>query len=374
MKLSQIPGLEDLKEKLFRNVESGKVAHAQLFAGQEGSGNLALAIAYATVLNCTSRTKNDACGECPSCQKIAKYIHPDLHFVFPVSATKKIKGKDVVSDNYIGSWRSFVTLHPFGNAIEWIQEFGGEDKQLNISREESRNILKKLSLKSFEGSYKVMIIWLAEYMHSSAANALLKLLEEPPERTVFLLVTNDYEKIIGTILSRVQMLKIRPFNKPEIAEYLSAHYELELAKAQQISRISSGDLGYAIRLINEVEDGTGKMFQEWMRICFKKEYGEMVKWADDFFKTSKVNQRGLFQYGLTILRDSLLLSNGANSIVANTGMEGEFVSKFAGTLDLEKLQSLYQLLNSSIYHLERNGNVKIIFLETSLRISSVFNP
>ena len=183
MKLSQIPGLEDLKEKLFRNAESGKVAHAQLFAGQEGSGNLALAIAYATILNCTDRVSDDACGVCPSCQKISKYIHPDLHFVFPVSSTKNVTGKNVVSDNYINSWRSFVNQHPFGTATEWIQEFGGEDKQLNISREESRNILKKLTLKSFEGTYKVMIIWLAEYMHSSAANALLKLLEEPPERT-----------------------------------------------------------------------------------------------------------------------------------------------------------------------------------------------
>src|SRR5210317_1449692 len=204
MKLSEIPGLNSIKEKLLRTIESGKVAHAQMFSGPEGSANMALALAYATLLNCTDKTNRDACGECPSCQKINKFIHPDLHFVFPVSAAKNKTGKDVISDSFIAEWRSFLAQNPYGGAMEWSQEFGGENKQLNISREESRNILKKLTLKSFEGEYKVMLIWLAEYMHPAAANALLKLLEEPPEKTVFLLVTYDSEQIIGTILSRVQ--------------------------------------------------------------------------------------------------------------------------------------------------------------------------
>jgi len=373
MKFSQIPGLLDVKEKLFRTVESGKVAHAQLFAGSDGSANLAMAIAYATVLNCTNRTNDDACGECPSCQKIGKYIHPDLHFVFPVSSTKNKTGKDVVSDSFIAEWRSFLKQHTFGGATEWAQEFGGEDKQLNISREESRNILKKLSLKSFEGQYKVMIIWLAEYMHPSAANAILKLLEEPPERTVFLLVTNDHERIIGTIISRVQLLKIRPFNKNEIADYLISNYNLEQEKSSQIASIASGDLNHAIYLISEVEDGTHEIFQQWMRICFSNDFEKMVIWADNFFKSTKTNQKGLFQYGLTILRDALLIANGASDIVNTQEKEGKFIADFAKIMNLQKLHNLYQLLNSGIYHLERNGNVKIIFLETSLKISSTFN-
>jgi DNA polymerase-3 subunit delta' len=373
MKFSEIPGLADVKQKLFRTVENEKVAHAQLFAGSEGSANLALAIAYATVLNCTSRTNDDACGECPSCIKISKYIHPDLHFVFPVSSTKKITGKEVISDSFIGEWRAFLKPNAFRGAEEWSQEFGGEDKQLNISREESRQILKKLSLKSFEGAYKVMIIWLAEYMHPSAANALLKLLEEPPERTVFLLVTNDHEKIIGTILSRVQLLKIRPFNKTEIADYLVSHYNVAEEKASQIAGISSGDLNHAVKLISEVEDGTHEMFRQWMRICFQNDYARMVAWADDFFKSSKLSQKGLFQYGLAMVRDSLLQAMGTPNLVHANEKEQEFITNFAGTMNLQKLQNLYQQLNSGIYHLERNGNVKIIFLETSLQISSIFN-
>ena len=373
MKFSEIPGLADVKQKLFRTVENEKVAHAQLFAGSEGSANLALAIAYATVLNCTGRTNDDACGECPSCIKISKYIHPDLHFVFPVSSTKKITGKEVISDSFIGEWRAFLKPNAFRGAEEWSQEFGGEDKQLNISREESRQILKKLSLKSFEGVYKVMIIWLAEYMHPSAANALLKLLEEPPERTVFLLVTNDYEKIIGTILSRVQLLKIRPFNKTEIADYLVSHANVAEEKASQIAGISSGDLNHAVKLISEVEDGTHEMFRQWMRICFQNDYARMVAWADDFFKSSKLSQKGLFQYGLAMVRDSLLQAMGTPDLVHANEKEQEFITNFAGTMNLQKLQNLYQQLNSGIYHLERNGNVKIIFLETSLQISSIFN-
>jgi len=372
MKFSEIPGLISTKEKLFRSIESGKVAHAQMFAGPEGSANLALALAYATLLNCTDRTGQNACGECPSCVKINKLIHPDLHFVFPVSSTKNKTGKEVISDSFITEWRGFLTQNPYASAFEWSQEFGGENKQLNISREESRNILKKLSLKSFEGKYKVMIIWLAEYMHPSAANALLKLLEEPPENTVFLLVTEDSEKIIGTILSRVQLLKIRPFNKEEISNYLVAQCQLDSEKASQIASICSGNLNQAIRLIDEVEDDTQTMFQEWMRICFSNNYTQMVDWAEGFSKSNKINQKGLFQYGLSILRDALLMQNGASNIVTLNEKEGDFVAKFSKTLNLNKLQKLYQFMNSAYYHLERNGNPKIIFLDTSLQITSTF--
>lgn len=372
MRFSEIPGLTSIKEKLFRTVESGKVAHAQMFAGAEGSANLAMALAYATLLNCTNRNDQDACGECPSCQKIGKFIHPDLHFVFPVSSTKSKTGKDVISDGFISEWRKFLVENKYAGPVEWSQQFGGENKQLNISREESRNILKKLSLKSFEGEYKVMIIWLAEFMHPSAANALLKLLEEPPDNTVFLLVTNDYEKIIGTILSRVQLLKIRPFNKTEISGYLETHYNLDVEKASQIASISSGDLNHAIKLINEVEDDTHGMFQEWMRICFSNNYLQMVNWADDFSKANKINQKGLFQYGLSILRDSLLMQNGASEIVNANGKEVDFIANFSKALTLDKLQKLYELMNTAFYHLERNGNPKIIFLDTSLQITSTF--
>ena len=237
MRFADIPGLEELKDQLMRNIDSGMVAHAQMFAGPSGSAKLALALAYATTLNCTNRQEMDACGECPSCHKISKYIHPDLHFAFPVSTAPSKQGKPAISDTFISDWRNFLDKNLYAGAFEWSQEYGGEDKQLNISREESRQIVKKLTLKSFEGAFKIMIIWLPEYMHPAAANALLKLLEEPPESTVFLMISDDHEKIIGTILSRVQLLRIRPFKQSEIAKYLQEHLDVQEAKANQIAGI-----------------------------------------------------------------------------------------------------------------------------------------
>lgn len=372
MTFSDIPGLESTKEKLYRTIESGKIAHAQLFAGSQGSANLSMAIAYAALLNCTNRIDRDACGECPSCQKIRKSIHPDLHFVFPVSSTKDITGNKVISDSFIADWRKFIHQNPYGGTYEWSMEFGGENKQLNISKEESRNIIKKLSLKSFEGEYKVMIIWLAEYMHPAAANAILKLLEEPPEKTVFLLISYDHEQIISTILSRVQLLKIKSFNKEEISNYLVERYEINTDKAMQIANIASGDLNLAIKMIDEVEDDTHQLFQEWMRICFKIDHSKMVEWADNFSKANKISQKGLFQYGLTILHESLLIQNGASETINLTDSENEFATNFSKAIDFPKLDKLYNLLNSAYYQLERNGNPKIIFLDTSLQITSIF--
>jgi DNA polymerase-3 subunit delta' len=207
-------------------------------------------------------------------------------------------------------------------------------------------------------------------MHPSAANAILKLLEEPPEKTIFLLVTYDQEQIISTILSRVQLLKIRQFSKDEIKDYLVQKYNLEPAKASQLASISSGDLNQAIKLINEVEDDTHTMFQEWMRICFRNNQPQMVGMADNFFAANKINQKGLFQYGLTILRDALFFQN--NNSESINGYDNTFVENFSKTLDLDKMERLYNLLNTAIYHLERNGNAKIIFLDTSLQITSVF--
>lgn len=372
MVFEDIPGLVDVKEKLFRAIELEKIAHAQLFSGPEGSANLAMAIAYAAALNCGERKGSDACGQCPSCQKINKAIHPDVHFVFPVSPAKNKSGKDVVSDSFIEDWREFISKSIYSGPFEWSAEFGGENKQLNISREESRNILKKLSLKSFEGGYKVMIIWLPEFMHNAAANALLKMLEEPPEKTVFLLVTNDHERIITTILSRAQLLKIPAFTKEETAQFLIARYETQQSRAEQIASIAGGNLNHAVRLVNELEDDTHSMFQGWMRSCFSSNYRSLIEFADELSKANKILQKGILQYGLSILRESLLINSGAGDLVYEQAEKKAFVDNFAKTLSYDKLSRIYDLLNNAFYHLERNANPKITFLDTSLLITSAF--
>jgi len=372
MRFSEIPGHKDTKVKLLRTVEAGKISHAQLFAGPEGSANLSMALAYATYLNCTNKKDADSCGECPSCKKADKLIHPDLHLIFPVSSAKNKTGKDVVSDTFISDWREFILQNPYAGPMEWSVAFGGENKQLNISREESRNIIKKLSLKSYEGEYKIMLIWLAEFMHPSAANALLKLLEEPPDKTVFLLVTNDPEQIIGTILSRVQQLTVRAFTNEEISEELMRRFQITGEKAFQLSNIANGSLNQAFNLISEDEDHSNTSFQEWMRICFKNNHPLMVNWADEFNKMSKTHQKGLFQYGLSMVRNSLLSQNNLSKLMHAHEKDKTFAENFSKTLSLSQLEKLYKLLNSAFYHLERNGNPKIIFLDTSLQISAAF--
>jgi DNA polymerase-3 subunit delta' len=372
MRFSDIPGLRTAKEKLLRTIQTGKIAHAQMFSGPEGSANLAMALAYASLLNCTKPHDGDSCGECASCKKADKLIHPDLHFVFPVSSTKNITGKDVVSDAFIADWRQFIIHNPYGGPMEWSLAFGGENKQLNISREESRNILRKLSLMPYEGEYKIMIIWLAEYLHASAANALLKLLEEPPDKTVFLLVTYDSEQIISTILSRVQLLKIRPFTNDEVVGYLMQKHGLGIDEAYKTASIVSGDINHALKMVTEEDDGSSASFQEWMRICFTNNYQKMVEWADNFSSATKINQKGLFQYGLSIIRDALLSQNSLKDLVNTTDSDKKFADNFAKVLGLDQLEILYKLLNTAYYHLERNANPKITFLNTSLQISAAF--
>lgn len=372
MRFSDIPGLSTAKEKLYRTIQTGKIAHAQMFSGPEGSANLAMALAYASLLNCTNPIDGDSCGVCASCKKADKLIHPDLHFVFPVSSAKNKTGKDVVSDTFITEWRQYIIENPYGGPMEWSLAFGGENKQLNISREESRNILRKLSLMSYEGEYKIMIIWLAEYLHPSAANALLKLLEEPPERTVFLLVTYDSEQIISTILSRVQLLKIRPFTNDEVAGYLIAKHRISRDEAFKAASIVSGDMNHAQKIISESDDESSASFQEWMRICFSNNYQKMVEWADNFSNATKINQKGLFQYGLSIIRDALLYQNSLKELVHTSDSDKKFSDNFAKALRLDQLEKLYTLLNTAYYHLERNANPKITFLDTSLKVSVAF--
>ncbi len=372
MRFSEIPGLSNIKEKLVRAIETGKVAHAQMFSGPEGSGNLTLALAYATMLNCTNPKNGDSCGECPSCRKTDKLIHPDVHFVFPVSNVKQTSSDNVVSDTYIGEWRKFVGQNPYGSSMEWAITFAAENKQLNISREESRNIVRKLSLKSYESKYKIMIIWLAEYLHPSAANALLKLLEEPPENTVFLLVTYDSEQIIGTILSRVQLVKIRAFNNPEVEGYLTDQPGVAADKASFIATMASGNLNQARKLLDDDETGTSAFFQEWMRICFMCAYDRMVQTAENFANSSKINQKAMFQFGMTIVRDALLTQNGADALIHGANAEKKFASDFSKAMKLVQLEKLYGLFNQANYHLERNCNPKITFLDTSLLISETF--
>ena len=372
MKFSDITGYDALKKQLIQSVVSDQIAHAQLFLGSEGGSNLALALAYSSFINCKNRTDNDSCGTCDSCRKNEKLIHPDVHFAFPVSGTKKIQSKDAISVRFLSEWRNFVIQDPYGNASGWNSYFGGEDKQLNISRQESREIIKNLSLKAFEGLYKIMIIWLPEYMHPATANALLKILEEPPPNTLFLLVSNDETKLLSTILSRTQIVQIRPFTDEEIKDLLINQHFIEEEKAGQISHLVDGNINEALRLAREVEDDSHGMFRDWMRLCYVGDLIELTRWTEKFNAMNKVAKQTLFQYGLSMMREALVASNNDMSLSRLMGKELEFVKEFPRILTLESIEQISGVLNEAFYHIERNANSKILFLSVSLKIFEIF--
>ena len=369
MKFEEIVGLEDKKQQLINAVKNNNVAHAQLFAGKEGSPNLAMAIAYATYINCENPQDTDSCGTCPSCTKIGKHVHPDIHYVFPVSSTKDVKAEEAISERFFPQWRKFLTETPFGDLDGWIAAYGGENKQVNISKRESREIIKSLSLKAFEGKYKVMIVWLPEHMHPTAANGILKILEEPPENTLFLLVTNDADRLLTTITSRTQRINIPSFEDKAIIDMLVNLHEIEESKANKLAPLADGDINAAIRMANNIEDDSHDFFANWMRSCFKKDLASLVDMSEDYHKQNKLAQRSLFKYALSIFRESLVLAH-APSTNRVSGQIQEFVQKFSAALDIDKISSITSLIDEAYFHLERNGSPKMIFLDLSLQIAS----
>lgn len=369
MRFQDIPGLHDTKQQLIQAVKGNHIAHAQLFLCKGGGANLAMALAYANFVNCEQPTENDACGTCPSCVKNSKFIHPDIHFVYPVSSTKNITGKGVISTNFIKEWRSFLGHNPYGDIDKWSANFGGENKQLNISKEESRQIINHLSLKSFEGKYKVMLIWLPEFMNGASANAILKILEEPSEGTLFLLVCNDEERLITTILSRTQIVNMRKFNDEEITHLLQHYHNVDEQKASKLAHLADGNINEAISLIDGSEEDSHDLFRKWMRQCFTRDLAALVELADEYHKMSKIGQRGLLQYGLSMMRESLLSTVGLPDMHRVQGDEEGFVKNFSKVMSLDKVERISRLFNDALYHLERNASAKITFLDLSLQIA-----
>jgi len=370
MRFQDIPGQAAVKQKLIEAVAADHVAHAQLFAGPEGSANLALALAFASYLNCENRTGEDACGTCSSCVKNSKFIHPDLHFVFPTAATPKFKREDATSDKFLKEWREFMLQSPFGNVTDWSFHFGWENKQVIIPRSESRNIIKGLSLKAFEGAYKIMIIWLPELMNVNAANGILKILEEPPAKTVFLMVSSDTNRLLTTITSRTQTLRVPAFSDEEIMEALAVH-DIDEERKTKVAYLAEGNLRLANQLALGEANEVQETFKNWMRLCFTWDFKGMTKMADDFQKSGKEQQKSLFTAGTKVLRDTLIQQLQATELVRVPESESGFIQKFAKVFDAEKIGLITPKLEEGHYHIERNANPKILFLDLSLAIAQI---
>ncbi len=369
MMFAAIPGLSEIKQRLIQSAKAGKIAHAQLFMGREGALNLPLALAYANYLHCTQRGEHDACGTCPACSKNTKYIHPDTHFVFPVSNVKGDKDEDRFRADIRKSWRSFLTEQPFGNLNDWTSYYGGEDKQSIISKEESREIIKTLSLKPFESPIKVMIIWQPESMHPSAANGILKIVEEPPPNTFFLLVSNNAERLLPTILSRTQHILVPLLSDEDLIDYLKKQPGMDEKKWQKISVEAEGNLRLALELmVSETEDHHERL-AGWMRACFKRDYPQLISLAEEFHEFDRMQQQSLLHHTLTMMRESLLALSGADTLLRTRNGEQKFVQDFSKVMSVAKIEKTNQLVTAACYHLERNGSAKMIFLDLSLQLS-----
>lgn len=372
MRFRDIHGLELTKKQLISSVQRNQVAHAQLFSGVEGSALLPMALAYATYLNCTNPSDEDACGECSSCSKNAKFVHPDVHFVYPVSSTEGVKLKDAQSRSFLPTWRKFLLESPYGTLVDWATEFGGENKNLNISKEESRQIIEALSLKAFEGKYKVMLIWMPEYLHPNAANGILKILEEPAANTVFLLVSPQKERLLSTIKSRTQLMRIPPFSDEELRYLLVNDYKIDSDKASQLIPLADGSLRIALQLHEEADVNLHTLFLDWMRNCFTNNFIAINTDSEQFAALSKSAQKTLLLYGLEILRDALVAGHNDGKLIRVTGEDKDFVLKFGKTLNTGIIDILSKQISDAHYHLERNANAKMVFMNLSILFAKSF--
>lgn len=372
MFFSDIPGLEPVKHTLRNSVQHNHVAHAQLFISQEGAAGLPMALAYAAYLNCLQPSPTDACGQCPNCQKIHKHIHPDVHYVMPVTTTKAIS-KEPLAHKFLPMWRQFLTEQPFGRLSEWTRFIGSENKQATISKEESRQLLKSLTLKAFEGRYKVMLVWLPELLHPTAANALLKILEEPPTGTVFLLVSAQPDQVLTTIKSRCQLLHIADFNEPEIAGYLVNNLEITEADAAQLAQLASGSLQEAIQLSAEVNNQLFPFFREWMRAAFRQDFAAFMQLAEQFQKMGRESQKIFFKYALNYFRKGIIWGIEPILIPSVNAEETDFLQKFSPFLNPENGSIIAGLLSEAHYHIERNANPKIVYIDLSMALGKQFN-
>lgn len=375
MQFSEIIGHDETKQMLLRAVRTNHLAHALLFDGPPGSANLALALALAQYVNCEDKERSgdsndDACGRCASCVKIQKFVHPDLHMVFPVA--NLAKGK--TSEAYLADWRKFLLEQPYRTLSEWLETVGADNKQGNISAEEARNILQTLSLKAYEGAYKIMLIWLPELMNVVSANALLKVLEEPPAQTLFLLVTNQSDKLLITILSRTQRVAVRAFTDEEVATHLRQHLNLDETTARRVAYLADGNLSVGLTLGRQEDGGVSASgqhtwFAEWMRSCYRQDLPGLVKQADQFDGFSKEKQKGLLDYSIRLCRDLFLWQQGAGALLRLPDDELAFVKNFSKVLTIHHLEHIVADLNESAYHLERNARAKMIMLDMSLTFS-----
>lgn len=384
MQFSAIPGQTATKSRLVNLVASNRLSHALIFLGKEGSGALMLAIAFAQYIVCernkpTKESGNDlfgagpsgpdtflddACGTCASCKKAHALIHPDIHFSFP-TITKEA-GHKPVSNDFITEWRSFIAQTPFGNDFDWLQHIHAENKQGNITVHECEDIARKLNLKSFESGYKILIQWMPEYLRD-AGNKLLKLIEEPPEKTLIILVAGDESRILPTILSRTQLVKINRIDSSSIQEWLIGRYAVPREKAVQVSLMSNGNMREALQILQEGAEDWQELLREWLNAILKNGPASQVKWVEEISKLGREKQKQFLGYFEHLVSIAVRLANGQPGTELPE-KEMDFANRLLKLAVTEQLMAIVGELDKSAYQIERNANPKILFMALTIKI------
>ena len=358
MQFKDVIGQNELKSHLIQEVLADKVSHAQLFLGKSGFGSLPMALAFVQFIFCENKQPNDSCGVCPSCRKTQDLQHPDLHFSFPV-----VQAINKKSDAFLPEWRAQVKENPYFNLNAWLKRIDEKGRKPIIGTEESQEIIKKLSLKSYEGGFKIMIIWMAEEMNPTCSNKLLKILEEPPAKTLFILICENQDYILQTIISRTQLVKIPRISVDDLSVHLRTNFSLNTNSADSLSARVDGDFVEALEMLGdgEVQDENREMFITLMRVCYKKDVVPMMDWAENAASLSKENQKIFISYALHMFRQSMLHNYTENQLTKVSDEENAFLKKFSKFITGNNVFDFMKTFDEAFYHIERNANSKLLF-------------
>ena len=390
MQFQSITGQKETKEQLVQMIQHNRLSHALLFLGKEGSGALQLALAFAQYIVCKPQapevdlfaaepqttnhkpqTKEiDSCGACPACKKANELIHPDIHFSYPVISKKT--GEKPISTDFIKEWREFIVQNPYGNVYDWLQFIGAENKQGNITAHECNDIIRKLNLKSFESEYKILIMWMPEFL-GKEGNKLLKLIEEPAPNTLFLLVAENEDQILPTILSRTQLVKIPLLTNLEVEVALELNAGVKIEKAQQIAALAEGNYREALQLLQHADDDWEVMLREWLNAIIRTGPVAQVKWIDETAKLGREKQKQFLKYFIHLLEEAVRLrvmsiTNNEQRVTSN-----DFAFRLNKLCDLGQQEAIINELDKASYYIERNANAKMLFHALSIRLYHIIN-
>lgn len=369
MKFADVIGHSDVKKRLIHSAKENRVSHALLFLGPEGTGGLPMAIAYAQYLVCEHPTDDDSCGICSACIKMAKYVHPDVSFTFPVASKEKIK--EPKSVDFIEQWRKAIIDQPYLTYMNWMESADLDNKQGIISVHESADILHRLNLKSVEAPYKIVIIWLPEKMNHSAANKLLKILEEPPDDTLFFLVSENYEELLATILSRTQLVKVNRINEADMIAELITKHNVDHSTAKHLHYKSNGSYSEALQLLDKAEERSDfqKDFILWMRGCYQLNVKVINEFALKLNERSRDGQKEFLVDCLDNIRECLLINYANRSLVRIDGEELTTLARLAPLIHINNADEFVEEFNKATFHIDRNANFKILFSDLSFTVN-----